>query len=65
MQGDSSQPERVQAVDYQLPMSYKFLESSFYVRECYDEYYNYITSTLNSPRMDYVSVTGTPGTRLN
>ncbi|KAJ3268283.1 hypothetical protein HDV01_003214 [Terramyces sp. JEL0728] len=51
----------VQVVEYQLPMSYKFLESAFYVRDCYPEYYEYITTTLANPRVDYISLTGTPG----
>ena len=54
-------PEGVETVQYQLPMSYEFLESNFYVRGCYSEYYNHIMKLLLNPRMKYVSLTGTPG----
>ena len=54
-------PEGVESVQYQLPMSYEFLESKFYVRNCYEEYYNHIMKLLLNPRMKYISLTGTPG----
>ena len=53
--------EGVETVQYQLPMSYEFLESKFYVRNCYEEYYNHIMNLLMNPRMKYISLTGTPG----
>lgn len=54
-------PEETQAVDYELPMSYEFLESNFYVRDCYPEYYQHIIKLLADPKMKYVTLTGTPG----
>jgi hypothetical protein len=54
-------PEGVETVQYQLPMSYEFLETKFYVRNCYDEYYQLIKNLLLNPRMKYISLTGTPG----
>ena len=57
----SMMPESVESVEYQLPMSYEFLESKFYVRNCYEEYYQHIMNLLRNPRMKYISLTGTPG----
>jgi hypothetical protein len=53
--------EGVELVQDQLPMSYEFLESKFYVRNCYEEYYQLVMKLLLNPRMDYISLTGTPG----
>ena len=48
-----------------LPMSEPYHEKLMYVRKCYPEYYKYITDILTksfSPVIQYISVTGTPGT---
>ncbi|KAJ3270982.1 hypothetical protein HDV01_007132, partial [Terramyces sp. JEL0728] len=42
-----------------LPMSYEFEGESFYVRDCYDKYYQDIIKILQ--RKKYISLTGTPG----
>eukprot|EP00732_Lithocolla_globosa_P000952 Lithocolla_globosa_v1_NODE_384_length_4219_cov_29.823487.p1 type:complete len:491 gc:universal NODE_384_length_4219_cov_29.823487:1886-3358(+) len=49
----------IEQVDQQLPMSYEFSGSCFYIRTCYPEYYVYITTLLND--LKYISLTGTPG----
>ena len=54
-------PVEVQSVQYQLPMPYEFLESTFYVRDCYPKYYDLVKDLLANPRTDYISLTGTPG----
>ena len=56
--------ERVEAVEYQLPMSYDVEHTKFYVRECYLEYYQLVKERLENPTTDYVSLTGTPGIYL-
>jgi hypothetical protein len=54
-------PEGVQSVQYQLPMSYAYKKLTFYVRDCYPQYYNYIVGILGKDEYDYISLTGTPG----
>ena len=54
-------PQGIEAVQFQLPMSYDYLESKFYVRKCYSEYYDYIESLLSNQKVKYVSLTGTLG----
>ncbi|KAJ3321810.1 hypothetical protein HDV06_003812, partial [Boothiomyces sp. JEL0866] len=48
---------RVECKD--LPMSYKYVGESFYVRDCYEKYYQDIIKILQ--REFYISLTGTPG----
>ena len=36
-------------VDPSVPMSFGFAKSSFYVRSCFTEYYDHITSVLRKP----------------
>ena len=54
-------PEGVEAVHYQLPMTFDFSGSKFYVRNCYEEYYRHVMQSLSDPTNDYVSLTGSPG----
>lgn len=44
-------------------MSYNYDRDSFYVRECYPKYYQYILDTLCDvkDKIHYISVSGTPG----
>ncbi|KAJ3310798.1 hypothetical protein HDV04_004663 [Boothiomyces sp. JEL0838] len=41
-----------------LPMSYGFVGESFYVRDCYEKYYQDIVKILQKEK--YISLTGTP-----
>jgi hypothetical protein len=49
----------------ELPMSYPYEETQFYVRKCYPEYYLLIVDLLHgtstSIKMKWITVTGTPG----
>jgi hypothetical protein len=58
---DLSLPKGVETVQYKLPISVGFSESHFYVRSCYEEYYQLVMELLLKPRMDYITLTGTPG----
>ena len=44
------------------PLSYSFEGSKFYIRACYKVYYDLIIACLESGRIDYVTLVGTPGT---
>ena len=44
------------------PLTYEFEESKFYIRACYEVYYDLLVTCLNSGRYDYLTVMGTPGT---
>jgi hypothetical protein len=61
VQSDLMLPECVEMVQQKLPMSLEFLESTFYVRSCYEEYYQLVMELLLKPRMNYITLTGTPG----
>ena len=43
-----------------LPMSDQFMEEEFYVRDCYRQFYEYISESLASGFYQ-ISLTGTPG----
>ena len=43
-----------------LPMSDQFMEEEFYVRDCYRQYYDYISASLANGFYQ-ISLTGTPG----
>lgn len=45
----------------ELSLEYPFLRDTFYVRECYADYYGIIMKTFEDPEMLGVTVTGTPG----
>ena len=44
------------------PLSYSFEGSKFYIRACYKVYYDLIIACLESGRVDFVTLVGTPGT---
>lgn len=44
-----------------LPMSFPYRRDSYYVRECYPEYYEMIRKTFAESGIDIISLTGTPG----
>ena len=50
---------KIQSIDFQLPMTYEYDLPSFYVRDCYDEYYQVLMKLLKQYK--FISVTGTPG----
>ena len=54
---------RVQEVSVGLPTAFKYKEAKFYVRECYETYYELVIKFLE--QYDYISVTGTPGLYFN
>jgi hypothetical protein len=69
---DEMMPE-TKVVDYGLeifqardpkdpPLSYSFEGSKFYIRACYKVYYDLIIACLESGRVDFVTLVGTPGT---
>jgi hypothetical protein len=51
--------EKVMAVPKNVPQSFEFPGDKFYVRDCYEAYYQQIMGLLG--RYKYISVTGTPG----
>ena len=56
--------ENTMLVAVGAPQSYSYSSSKFYVRSCYEKYYELITELLDRPypeKINYISVTGTPG----
>jgi len=51
---------RVQAVQYELPMSFFYERKTFFVRDCYPIYYEHLVRNLEKGYR-YISVSGTPG----
>jgi hypothetical protein len=51
--------DKVQTIKFQLPLSNAYMLDTFYVRDCYEEYYNHVIHLLD--KYKYVTVTGTPG----
>jgi len=49
-------------VPHDPPLSSDFRESKFYIRACYEVYYDLIVACLSSSERDLLTVFGTPGT---
>ena len=49
----------IQSIDFELPMTFCYELPSFFVRSCYDEYYQILMKLLK--RYHFISITGTPG----
>jgi hypothetical protein len=54
--------ERIMAVPLSIPQAFDYKGRNFYIRSCYDKYYNIIMDKLfGKSDYSYISVTGTPG----
>lgn len=56
----SDASDRTQQIIYNLPMTTEYAGQTFYVRDCYPEFYNAVLENFKR-KIRYVSVTGTPG----
>jgi hypothetical protein len=45
-----------------LPMEYAYEGDTYYVRDCYPEYYELVMDLFDKERKQGVTITGTPGT---